>query len=82
MAAIDARRFVAGSPVATLLSPAGRAHLEDLLARVGGLVDAVPEITGLELNPVIVSDGAAAIVDAWVRAAPVDRDPLPPVRRL
>jgi acyl-CoA synthetase (NDP forming)/RimJ/RimL family protein N-acetyltransferase len=79
---LDARRFVAGSPVATLLSPAGRAHLEDLLARVGGLVDAVPEITGLELNPVIVSDEAAAIVDAWVRAAPVDRDPLPPVRRL
>jgi len=37
---------------------------------------------GLELNPVLVSPGGAAIVDATVRAAPVDRDPLPPVRRL
>ena len=54
----------------------------DLLLRVGVLVDAVPEITALELNPVIVSAGAAAVVDAKVRAAPVDRNPLPPVRRL
>jgi acyl-CoA synthetase (NDP forming)/RimJ/RimL family protein N-acetyltransferase len=79
---VDARRFVAGLAIADLLDAAARAHLEDLLLRVGGLVDEVPEITGLELNPVIVSPNAAAVVDAWVRAAPVDRDPLPPVRRL
>jgi acyl-CoA synthetase (NDP forming)/RimJ/RimL family protein N-acetyltransferase len=79
---LDARRFLAGLPVADLLDAGGRAHLEDLLLRVGVLVDEVPEITGLELNPVIVSAEAAAIVDAEVRAAPVDRNPLPPVRRL
>jgi acyl-CoA synthetase (NDP forming)/RimJ/RimL family protein N-acetyltransferase len=79
---VDARRFVAGLPVAELLDATGRAHLEDLLLRVGGLVDEVPEITGLELNPVIVSPGGAAIVDARLWAAPVDRDPLPPVRRI
>ncbi|HEX6418369.1 MAG TPA: GNAT family N-acetyltransferase [Acidimicrobiales bacterium] len=79
---LDARRFVAGSPVADLLDDAARAGLEDLLLRVGGLVDEVPELTGLELNPVIVSARGAAIVDAKVRAAPVDRTPLPPVRRL
>ncbi len=79
---VDARRFVAGSAVADLLDPASRAHLDDLLLRVGVLVDEVPEVVGLELNPVIVSPGAAAIVDAWVRVAPVDRDPLPPVRRV
>jgi acyl-CoA synthetase (NDP forming)/RimJ/RimL family protein N-acetyltransferase len=79
---VDARRFVSGLPNAELLEPAARTHLEDLLLRVGVLLDEVPEIAGLELNPVIVSPARAAIVDAWVRAAPVDRDPLPPVRRL
>jgi acyl-CoA synthetase (NDP forming)/RimJ/RimL family protein N-acetyltransferase len=79
---LDSRRFVAASPFADLLDPAGRAALEDLLLRVGTLVDEVPEIVGLELNPVLVSPGTAAIVDAVVRAAPVDHDPLPPVRRL
>jgi hypothetical protein len=29
-----------------------------------------------------VSAGAAAIADARVRVSPVDRDPVPPVRRL
>jgi acyl-CoA synthetase (NDP forming) len=82
MTDLDARRFVAESPLADLLEPTARARLEDLLLRVGGLVDAVPEITALELNPVIVSPGTAAIVDAWVRAAPVDHSPAPPVRRL
>ena len=79
---VDARRFVAASPMADLLDPSGVAALEDLLLRVGVLVDEAPEIVGLELNPVLVSPGGAAIVDAVVRAAPVDRDPLPPVRRL
>jgi ATP-grasp domain len=77
---VDARRFVAASPLVDLLDPAGVAVLEDLLLRVGTLVDEVPEIVGLELNPVLVSPGTAAIVDAVVRAAPVDRDPLPPGR--
>jgi acyl-CoA synthetase (NDP forming)/RimJ/RimL family protein N-acetyltransferase len=79
---IDAGRLVAGLPGADLLDDAARAHLVDLLLRVGNLVDEAPEVTGLELNPVVVSSQAAAIVDAVVRAAPVDRDPLPPVRRL
>jgi acyl-CoA synthetase (NDP forming)/RimJ/RimL family protein N-acetyltransferase len=79
---LDARRFLAGLPVAELLDAGARAQLEDLLLRVGMLVDEVPEITGLELNPVIVSSEAAAIVDAQVRASRVDRNPLPPVRRL
>src|SRR5690606_34744419 len=79
---LEARRFVAGLPVAELLDAGGRGQLEDLLLRVGHLVDEVPEIVGVELNPVIVAPGGAAIVDAKVRIAPVDRDPVPPVRRL
>ena len=79
---VYARRLVAESPLADLLDERGRAALEDLLLRVGALVEAVPEIVGLDLNPVLVSAEGAAIVDATVRAAPVDRNPLPPVRRL
>jgi hypothetical protein len=79
---LDAHRFVQGAPMAELLGDDARTRLEDLLLRVGVLVDQVPEVTALELNPVIVSAGTAAVVDAKVRAAPVDRNPLPPVRRL
>ncbi|HEY3140400.1 MAG TPA: GNAT family N-acetyltransferase, partial [Acidimicrobiales bacterium] len=52
---LDARRCVAESPVGPLLDSAGQARLEDLLLRVGALVEASPEVVGLELNPVIVS---------------------------
>jgi acyl-CoA synthetase (NDP forming)/RimJ/RimL family protein N-acetyltransferase len=78
----DARRFIDGSSLADLLDAPGRAALEDLLLRVGGLVEEVPEIVGLELNPVLVAPDGTSIVDAVVLAAPVDRNPLPPVRRL
>jgi len=79
----DARRCVAGSPVAALLDDRARARLEDVLLRVGALVEAAPEVEALELNPVIFSSGGvAAITDARVRVAPVERRPLPPVRRL
>ncbi len=78
----QADRFVGGLPLAGLLGPEGRRNVDDLLARVGALVEAVPEITGLELNPVIVTPDRAVVVDARLWAAPVDRDPLPPVRRL
>jgi acyl-CoA synthetase (NDP forming) len=79
---VDARRIVGDLPLAALLGAAGRAALEDLVLRVAALDEQVPELVGLELNPVVVSDAGAAIVDARVRLAPVDRDPLPPVRRL
>jgi acyl-CoA synthetase (NDP forming) len=78
----EARRFVAESRVADVLDAAGRAYIEDLVLRVGSVVDTVPEISALELNPVIVSPERVAIADAVVRAGPVDRNPLPPVRRL
>jgi hypothetical protein len=78
----DARLLVAGSPVTPLLAPGGARHLEDLLLRVGALVEEAPELAGVELNPVIVSGGSATVVDARVTVAPVERDPLPPVRRV
>jgi acyl-CoA synthetase (NDP forming)/RimJ/RimL family protein N-acetyltransferase len=78
----EAHRFLSGLPLVELLDQRACVHLEDLLLRVGAVVGGAPEITGLELNPVIVSAGAAAIADARVRVSPVDRDPVPPVRRL
>jgi acyl-CoA synthetase (NDP forming)/RimJ/RimL family protein N-acetyltransferase len=79
---LDARRCVETSPVAGLLDATGRAHLEDVLLRVGTLSDCAEEVAGLELNPVIVTSQGASITDALVRLVPVERDRLPPVRRL
>ena len=79
---LDAGRCVEASGVSDLLDDQGKRCLEELLLRVGALVEAAPEIAGLELNPVIIAAGRAAITDFWVRVAPVERDPLPPVRRL
>ncbi len=79
---LDARRFVGGSSLPPLIDDRSRAVLEDLLLRVGALVDEAPEVVGLELNPVIVSSAGATIADARLRAAAVERDPVPPVRRI
>jgi acyl-CoA synthetase (NDP forming) len=79
---LDARRFVAASSMGPLLDEAGRRRLEDLLLRVGALVEDAHEVVGLELNPVIVSPSGVAVADVRLRAAPVERDPVPPVRRL
>jgi acyl-CoA synthetase (NDP forming)/RimJ/RimL family protein N-acetyltransferase len=79
---LDARRFVASSSLAPLLDDAGHRRLEDLLLGVGALIEAAPEVIGLELNPVIVSASGPAVADVRLRVAPIERDPLPPVRRL
>jgi acyl-CoA synthetase (NDP forming) len=79
---LDARRCIETSPVAALLDEPSRARLEDVLLRIGALSDAAEEVAGLELNPVIVTPTGASIADATVRLVPVERDRLPPVRRL
>ena len=45
--------------------------LVDIIVRVGALVDAHPEIGALDLNPVIVHERGATIVDARVQLAAV-----------
>jgi acyl-CoA synthetase (NDP forming) len=50
--------------------PLDVAALEDVLLRVGALVEAHPEIAEMDLNPVIVLPRGAVIVDARIR---VDR---------
>jgi acyl-CoA synthetase (NDP forming) len=47
--------------------PADVHALEDVLLRVGALVDAHPEIIEMDLNPVIVLGSGASVVDARIR---------------
>jgi len=64
-----------GAPAADL------AALRDVLLRVSRLTDDIPEITELDLNPVIARPDSAIAVDARIRIAPqVPRDPF--LRRL
>jgi acyl-CoA synthetase (NDP forming)/GNAT superfamily N-acetyltransferase len=64
-----------GSPAADLVA------LRDVLLRVSRLTDDFPEITELDLNPVIARPDSAVAVDARIRVAPqVAQDPF--LRRL
>jgi acyl-CoA synthetase (NDP forming)/GNAT superfamily N-acetyltransferase len=64
-----------GSPAVDLTA------LRDLLLRVSRLADDLPEVTDLDLNPVIARPDGAFVVDARIRAAPYQpQDPF--LRRL
>jgi acyl-CoA synthetase (NDP forming) len=41
--------------------------LENVILRIGALVDDVPSIAELDLNPVLVHESGATIVDARIR---------------
>jgi acetyl coenzyme A synthetase (ADP forming)-like protein len=79
----DAHRLVRslkGSPL--LFGYRGRpavdvAAVEDLVLRVGRLADEIPEVSEMDLNPVVVSAGGAIAVDIKIRCAPATQ-PLPP----
>jgi acetyl coenzyme A synthetase (ADP forming)-like protein len=72
----DADELVQGGKVAGLLggfrgaAAADTAAVTDLLLRVGRLVDDLPEVAELDLNPVIAGPDGCVVVDARVRAAP------------
>lgn len=51
--------------------PADVAALHDLLARVNELVEDLPEVTELRMNPVFVGPGGAHVADVRIRVAPV-----------
>ena len=46
---------------------------QEILIRVGLLVDALPEISRIRLNPVLVSPDAAWVIDARIHVAPASR---------
>ena len=59
----------------------GHAPLIDLLLRVGRLADELPEVTELELSPVVAGPDEVAVVNARVRVSPYQpQDPF--LRRL
>jgi acyl-CoA synthetase (NDP forming)/RimJ/RimL family protein N-acetyltransferase len=79
---LDAGRCVAESPLGPVIDEVSAGLLEAVLLRVGALVEAAPEIVSLELNPVILTPEAASVADARMQVAPIEWDPIPPVRRL
>ncbi len=72
----DADELMHGEKVALLLGgfrgtpAADAAAVTNLLLRVGRLVDDLPEVAELDLNPVIAGPDGCVIVDARVRVAP------------
>jgi acetyl coenzyme A synthetase (ADP forming)-like protein len=52
--------------------PSDMAALIDVILRVAALVDDLPQIAELDLNPVRVHERGATVVDARVRIAPVE----------
>jgi acetyl coenzyme A synthetase (ADP forming)-like protein len=72
----DAEELVHTGKVARLLGgfrgapPADTDAVAELLLRVGRLVDDVPEVVELDLNPVIAGPDGCVAVDARIRVAP------------
>jgi len=60
--------------------PADREALQDVLVRLGALLDTHPEIVELDLNPVIANENGLQLVDARCRLGP-RRGPTPLPRR-
>ena len=55
-------------------SPRDVGALVDAIVRVGALVEDIPEIQELDLNPLLVHDRGATVVDARVRIGPASPD--------
>ncbi|MFN8533461.1 MAG: GNAT family N-acetyltransferase [Dehalococcoidia bacterium] len=73
---LDAEELVARSKAATLLAgyrgapPADTEALCELLLRVSRLIEDLPEVAELDLNPVLVRQQGVIAVDARIRVAP------------
>ncbi|HYT10515.1 MAG TPA: acetate--CoA ligase family protein, partial [Mycobacteriales bacterium] len=84
----DAARLVRAPRAAPLLSgyrgaePVHTAALEDLLLRVSRLAEDLPEVLGLELNPVLVARDGLAVLSARVTVGPPTARADPGPRRL
>ena len=58
------------------------AAVEELLLRVGALVEAHPEVTEMDLNPLVAAPATALVLDARIRVEPHIPDPqLPSLAR-
>jgi len=79
---LEVRRFIGESRLGAVLDARSSEVLEELLLRVGALVEEVPEIVAIHMNPVIVGAASAVLTDVTVDVVEVERDPVPPLRRL
>jgi acetyl coenzyme A synthetase (ADP forming)-like protein len=83
LAAQDAEEMIRGLKTYPLLTGyrGGPVHdvraMVDVVLRVGTLVEDLPQIGELDLNPVLVHPRGATVVDARVRVAPAERPSLP-----
>ncbi|GIW05993.1 MAG: GNAT family N-acetyltransferase [Dehalococcoidia bacterium] len=79
---VDADELIARSKAAKLLAgyrgapPADTAALTDLLLRVSRLVEELPEVVELDLNPVLVRERGLVALDSRLRVAPAVSPPL------
>ncbi|MDW8254935.1 MAG: GNAT family N-acetyltransferase [Chloroflexota bacterium] len=77
----DADELIDRSKAATLLAgyrgapPADRRALRELLLRVSCLVEELPELVELDLNPVLVREQGVVALDARIRVAPATGAP-------
>jgi acyl-CoA synthetase (NDP forming) len=75
----DANDLVTNGKVGLLLAgfrgaaPADAGSAADVLLRIGRLMDDLPEIAELDLNPVIAGPAGCVVVDARIRVAEVAR---------
>jgi acyl-CoA synthetase (NDP forming)/RimJ/RimL family protein N-acetyltransferase len=81
---VDAARLFESARAAAALhgDDRGRDAVLDLLSRVALLVDEVPDVATVVLNPVIVAGGRCAITDVRIELAPWPAGPDPDLRRL
>ena len=83
----DARRLIMSSPLLPLLTEDDGSEgeitaLEALLLRLAWVVEQIPELADVELNPVLAAGEAVSITAARLRVAPAAWIPDPEVRRL
>jgi acyl-CoA synthetase (NDP forming)/RimJ/RimL family protein N-acetyltransferase len=79
---VSATQLVEQSRCTAGLGPDAMGHLVDAALRLSWLADAVPSVAEMALDPLIVTDDAAVVIDVVARVAPWRREREPPVRRL
>ena len=88
LSALDAQEMIRELKTYPLLTGyrGGPVHsvpaLVDAVLRVGAMVEELPQIAELDLNPILVHPLGVTVIDARVRVAPVERPafPLPSLR--
>jgi acyl-CoA synthetase (NDP forming)/RimJ/RimL family protein N-acetyltransferase len=81
---VDAEEMITSSRGSRALAQFGidREAVVDLLLRLSHLVDDLPAVSQVRLNPVLVSADAAWVLAAAVEVAPLEPGPGSPLRRL